>query len=136
MTKITISAEELAKNRDEFKDIVGGGAYRVPPVREVLQQIDIEKKLGEADKFRQGLDLRRDKRTSRHNNISEEEKFHREHPYLYEVNRPVRVRASGLFSLVLICALAFIVFRFAGTGDSQYLLAGGVIFLLFVWFRG
>lgn len=136
MTKITISTSDLIKNREEYKDVVGGGAYRVPSVEEVLRQIDIEKQIEEANKFRQSLDSRRDNRTSKHRNIAEEEKFRREKPHLYEVNRPVRVRVSGFFSLVLICALAFIAFRFASSDDPQYLIAGGVVLLLLVWFRG
>lgn len=136
MTKINISSSDLAKNREEYKDVVGGGAFRVPSVEEVLRQIDIENQIGKANKFRQSLESRSDKRDSKHRNIAEEVKFRREHPHLYEVNRPVRVHVSGFFSLVLICALAFLVFRFASSGDSQYLVAGGVVLLLLVWFRG
>lgn len=136
MTKITISASDLHKNREEYKDVVGGGAYRVPPVQEVLRQIDIGEQIGKADKFRKELDSRRDKRASKHQNIAEEEKFRREHPHLYETNRPRRGILPGLFSLILICALGFIVFRFASSGDSQYLIAGGVTLLLLVLFRG
>ena len=136
MTKIKISASDLMKNREEYKDVVGGGVFRVPPVQEVLQQIDIEKQIGKADKFREELDSRRDKRASKHQNIAEEEKFRREHPHLYEASRPRRVRLTGLFSLILICTLGFIVFRLDTLGDSQYFPAVGVILLLLVWLCG
>lgn len=128
MTK-NISKDDLRKAFGQF------GVVRRQYTGDVTNAVETQRQKDRANEFRENIDSRHAHRTSNHRHIAEEEKFQREHPNLSETNRP-RHRLPGLFSLILISALAFLMFAFSSSGNSQYLVAGGGVLLLLVLFRG
>lgn len=128
MTK-NISKDDLRKAFGQF------GVVRRQYTGDVTNAVETQRKKVRADRFRENVDLRHARRASKHQNIAEEEKFRHEHSHLYETNIPRR-RLPGFFLLILIFALAFLMFAFSSSGNSQYLVAGGGVLLLLVLFRG